>query len=212
MLILHTKHAFSFKCLFVKSFYIYLFVIVFLSVQVFDIVLNTMNIRDLFLSLLIVTIIIFYNYCISFYLRCVLQTPCSVVTSPNGKWARCSPWWLPGCEGSRTKTTPSLLRFLLFLSTDHGRVRTGNRPEPSRNRSHRTFTFLPPFVSLVTEPHLREPQARPSLPVCCWFYWNALLELRFPAPCALFSCSCCAVLYNSVLLCSARRESVTGQQ
>lgn len=205
MLILHTKHAFSFKCHFVKSFYIYLFVIAFLIVHVFDIVLNTMNIFDLFLSLLIVTIIIFYNYCISFYLRCVLQTPCSVVTSPNGKWARCSPWWLPGCEGSRTKTTPSLLRFLLFLSTDHGRVRTGNRPEPSRNRSHRTFTFLPPFVSLVTEPHLREPQMRPSLPVCCW----CLLKCSPRAP---FSCCSCAVLCNSALFCSARRESVTGQQ
>lgn len=148
---------------------------------------------SLILKSFIVTIIIFYNYCISFYLRCVLQTPYSVVTSPNGKWARCSPWWLPGCEGSRTKTTHSLLLFLLFLSADHGRVSTGNSPEPSRNRSHCTFTFFPPSVSLVTEPHLREPQARPSPLVCCWYllvYWNALTEPHFPVPRALFSRSC----------------------
>lgn len=197
MLILHTKHAFSFKCHFVKSFYIYLFVIVFLIVHVFDIVLNTMNIFDLFLSLLIVTIIIFYNYCISFYLRCVLQTPCSVVTSPNGKWARCSPWWLPGCEGSRTKTTPSLLRFLLFLSTDHGRVRTGNRPEPSRNRSHRTFTFLR-FLGDWTAP------ARASgapLPACLLLVFTEMLS-QSPVFLLLARCLVARALRCAVQLCS----------
>lgn len=112
---------------------------------------------------------------------CPPEPPCSPVTSPNGKWARCSPWLLPGCGavGSRTKTTLPLLFFLIFLLADHGRV--------SARTQSRTFADVPPLfclpsvlpcVSLVTEPHLREPLA--STPRSCLLLFTCLPK-RLPS-------------------------------
>lgn len=63
-------------------------------------------------------------------------------------------------------------------------------------------SFLPSFPWWLNRTCASLRRAPPCLFVV-GVYWNALPELRFPAPCALFSCSC-AALRCATVLCSVR--------
>lgn len=87
----------------------------------------------------------YWYFCFSDLRRVCLGRHVSLVTSPNGKWARCSPWLLLGCGavGSRTKTTPPLHFFLLLFAADHGRVSDGTQARSSADAPPPFFASLP---------------------------------------------------------------------